>query len=66
MSGRRSELLTHSLQCSVRADPFVLSSGISHVLESLAFKGTQNRTPFRVTREVRSYVKKESSGVAKA
>lgn len=32
---------------------FSLVPGISHVLERLAFKGTQNRTPFRLTREAR-------------
>jgi predicted Zn-dependent peptidase len=34
--------------------PFpLLLAGVSHLLERLAFKATQNRSAFRVTREVR-------------
>ena len=29
------------------------ATGVSHLLERLAFKATHNRTAFRVTREVR-------------
>ena len=33
--------------------PCSLPAGVSHLLERMAFKATQNRSSFRVTREVR-------------